>query len=367
MCRVQEICCKESGRPASSTTRRSSQFSESVPSDRRGFGRTTIFENGQKVWICLFTCAVYRCVHLELVTALSTEAFLLALERFISRRGRPTTLYSDNGTNFVGAANLFKGMDWKRIVKETGNRRIQWKFNPPTASWWGGWWERLVRNVKDLLKRMLGSRRLDYDQLQSCVCSVEAVVNGRPLTYVTENGGDLVPLTPAMFLQEIKSSAFPEAELLSGDELRKKSRGIVVLREELRSRFRKEYLSLLVQKSSERKLEDLRVGDVVLVGADGKKRLDWPMAKIVEFLPGKDGKVRLARVKTLNGIGIRPLQRLYPLEVSSEVEAETLKPEVKVRAVQEALKTTTELEPVQRTRQGREVKKPVRFGSVSFM
>ncbi|XP_021959323.1 uncharacterized protein LOC110855215 [Folsomia candida] len=315
----------------------------------------------------VFQVTVYRCVHLELVTALSTEAFLLALERFISRRGRPTTLYSDNGTNFVGAANLFKGMDWKRIVKETGNRRIQWKFNPPTASWWGGWWERLVRNVKDLLKRMLGSRRLDYDQLQSCVCSVEAVVNGRPLTYVTENGGDLVPLTPAMFLQEIKSSAFPEAELLSGDELRKKSRGIVVLREELRSRFRKEYLSLLVQKSSERKLEDLRVGDVVLVGADGKKRLDWPMAKIVEFLPGKDGKVRLARVKTLNGIGIRPLQRLYPLEVSSEVEAETLKPEVKVRAVQEALKTTTELEPVQRTRQGREVKKPVRFGSVSFM
>lgn len=324
-------------------------------------------QDGSKVWICLFTCAVYRCVHFELVTALSTAAFLLALERFISRRGRPATIYSDNGTNFVGAANMFKTMDWERIVRETGSRRIQWKFNPPTASWWGGWWERLVRNMKDLLKRMLGTRRLNYDQLQSCVCSVEAVVNQRPLTYVTERGDDLVPLTPAMFLQEIQNNDFPEAELLSGDDLRKKARGLKILREELRERFRKEYLSILVQRGSERKLDNLQVGDVVLIGADGKKRLDWPMGRIMEFLPGKDGKVRLARVKTASSTVLRPLQRLYPLEVSSELEVESFLPRVNERVVQEAQKTAEKVEVIKTTRRGREVKKPVRFGSVSFV
>ncbi|GFX89471.1 integrase catalytic domain-containing protein [Trichonephila clavipes] len=91
-------------------------------------------KTGEKVWITLFTCAVYRALHLELVNALSSDAFLLALRRFIARRGRPRIIYCDNGTNFRGAFNDL----------------------PPTAAWWGGWWERLVRIIKKLLRRSLG-------------------------------------------------------------------------------------------------------------------------------------------------------------------------------------------------------------------
>ncbi|GFX69663.1 integrase catalytic domain-containing protein [Trichonephila clavipes] len=113
--------------------------------------------NGEKVWVVLYTCAVYRAVHLELVTALSTNNFLLSLRRFIARRGRPSVVYTDNGTNFRGAVREFKNLDWIKIERETGIQRIKWKFNPPTAAWQGGWWERLIRVLKDLLKRTLGN------------------------------------------------------------------------------------------------------------------------------------------------------------------------------------------------------------------
>jgi hypothetical protein len=67
--------------------------------------------NGEKVWIVLYTCAVYRCVVWDLIRSLDTVTFVQSLERFVADHGRPTTLYSDNGTNFVGARNLFDTLD----------------------------------------------------------------------------------------------------------------------------------------------------------------------------------------------------------------------------------------------------------------
>ena len=92
----------------------------------------------QKAWICLFTCAVYRAVHIELVSSLSTQEFLASLRRFMGRRGRPSIMYSDNGLNFVGADNAFKQLNWEYIAKYSAAKHIDWHFNPPTASWWGG-------------------------------------------------------------------------------------------------------------------------------------------------------------------------------------------------------------------------------------
>ncbi|XP_021967506.1 uncharacterized protein LOC110862595 [Folsomia candida] len=167
--------------------------------------------DGKKAWIVLYTCAVYRGIHLDVVTAISTEAFLESLERFINQYGRPNTVYSDNGTNFVGAVNLFKKVDWNKVAETSNVKKIQWIFNPPTAAWWGGWWERMVRSVKDLLKRMLGRAKLNYDQLRTCLSSVAAVINDRPLTTTTEDHEDLIPLTPAMFFKGVSKSEFPES------------------------------------------------------------------------------------------------------------------------------------------------------------
>ncbi|GBN09257.1 hypothetical protein AVEN_18574-1 [Araneus ventricosus] len=98
----------------------------------------------QKAWVLLFTCAVYRAVHLELIASLSTEAFLLGFRRFVAKHRRCSTIYCDNGTNFVGAANLLHGLDWNKIIRPVAVNTINCKFNPPTAAWWRGWLERLI-------------------------------------------------------------------------------------------------------------------------------------------------------------------------------------------------------------------------------
>lgn len=322
--------------------------------------------DGSKVWIVLFTCAVYRAVHLELVAACSTEAFILALSRFISRRGRPTTIYSDNGTNFVGTDNIFKKLDWKKIESTASVQKIQWIMNPPSSPWWGGFWERLVRSVKDLLKRMLGKSRVNLEQLSTCICEVESVINARPLTYVTEDNDDLIPLTPSIFMQSQTRAEFPELREVDQGALITEYKAMQILRRELRERFRKEYLGLLVQRGNERKSRyQLEEGDIVLVGCDNRKRLDWPMGRIVELIYGRDGVRRVAKVKTTTGILTRPVQRLFPLEISSarDVEDNEIVVKIPIKQQQQDPRVTKPIttDDTFQTKSGRTVKKPIRY------
>jgi len=267
----------------------------------------------KKVWIVLFTCAIYRCVHLELIESLSTEEFIEALSNFISRRGRPSVIHSDNGTNFVGTENAFRKLDWNKILEHSSIERMKWKFNPPSAAWWGGYWERLIGTVKNLLRRMLGNEKLTFRALSNILIKVEAVINGRPLTTVTEDPEDLVPLTPAMFLHEIPTSVTDDLDACGFQKVYEDRKKLI---DEFKMRFRKEYLALLVQKGKGSSI-NFQEGDVVLVGSDNRKRWEWPMAKVLELIPGKDGHVRVVKLKTSGGILTRPVQRIFPLEVSA--------------------------------------------------
>ncbi|XP_054715419.1 uncharacterized protein LOC129224899 [Uloborus diversus] len=162
--------------------------------------------SGEKAWVILFTCAVYRAVHFELVKSMSTESFILALRRFVARRGRIVVLYTDNGLSFVGTNNVLWTLDWNKISSYSTTRQISWKFVPPTAAWWGGWWERMVGMLKDLLRRMLGKSSVNYEELSTILCDCEAVINSRPLTYILSSPDQLMPLPPAMFLVSDKVS-----------------------------------------------------------------------------------------------------------------------------------------------------------------
>ncbi len=307
--------------------------------------------DGQKAWVVLYTCAVYRAVYLDVVTTLSTEGFLRSLERFISYYGRPNTVYSDNGTNFVGAVNLFKTVDWEEVRKECDVRQIQWIFNPPTAAWWGGFWERLVRSVKDLLKRILRRSKLSLDELRTCLAGVAATINDRPLTIITEDSEDLIPLTPAMFIRPLMLGHFPE--LGNMDHLQKSYARMKEVQLQLQNRFRKEYLALLVTKTGKKQQSVIAEGDVVLVGADNRKRFEWPLGVVTELIKGKDGKVRVAKVKTANGSLTRPLQRLFPLEISQD-------PKLPNQNIERPEQPVVEAE--QYTRSGRSSRRPVRYG-----
>lgn len=280
-------------------------------------------KDGQKAWICLFTCAVVRAIHLELVQSLSTEDFLMALRRFIARRGRPVRIYSDQGTNFIGCANLFQKIEWDAVIKYCNLKRISWKFNPPTAAWWGGWWERLIGITKRLLRRVIKKSVLTYQEMETVLCDCESVVNSRPLTYISEGDSEPTSITPSLFIQDIRESGMPELEVIECTDLRKKLQHRAKVKQDFRERFRSEYLGLLQSRTKNVKNRDIKIGDIVMIGNDNSKRMDWPMGRVIGAFPGKDGKTRLVRVKTATGECMRPVQRLYPL-LENDVEIKCL-------------------------------------------
>ncbi|GFS50859.1 transposable element Tcb1 transposase [Trichonephila clavipes] len=256
-------------------------------------------------------------VHFELITSLSTAAFLQSLRRFISRRGRPTIIYSDNGTNFVGSNSALNSIDWDVVISKANIQKIKnGKFNPPSAAWWGGFWERMIQMLKQILRKILGRASLYYEELNTVLCECEHVINSRPLTYISEDVNDLSPLTPAMFLQEIETSDVTDIDCLDHQEINKRIRHVQFIREQLRKRFRIEYLGQLREQTQHhRKLRPLTVGEVVVVENSLKNRTLWSLARVIQLIPGKDGHVRVARVKTETGEMVRPEQRLYNLEL----------------------------------------------------
>ena len=146
----------------------------------------------KKLYVLLFTCAVTRAVHLELVDSMSLADTMLALRRFFARRGLPTILYSDNAKSFIAAQG--------KLISDFGPLAPRWKFIVPRSPWWGGWWERLVKSVKSSLRKSLGSKSLTRSELETVLHEVEACLNSRPLTFVGDEVDSEVPLTPAHFL-----------------------------------------------------------------------------------------------------------------------------------------------------------------------
>lgn len=298
-----------------------------------------LLKTGKKIWMVLFTCAVYRAVYLDIISSLSTRAFIQSMERFIQKYRRPSIVYSDNGTNFHGAVNLFRKLNWELIQREEGISQIVWKFNP-IAAWWGGWWERLIRSAKDLLRRTVGQSTLNRRELEKLVSSVADVMNSRPLTYISDDPMDLEPLTPSLFLRPLGSAQFPEAELVTADNLRCRYNYLSTLKDEVQQRWRKEYVAFLISRP-QKPTRNLKVGELVVLRNE-KKRNEWPLARIVELIPGKDGISRIAKVKTKDGEFLRPVQKLHPLEMEESGELTGEKAAV-------------------RTRSGRAVKTPQRF------
>lgn len=171
------------------------------------------------MYIVLFTCSVTRAVHLELVSDMSSAAFLLAFRRFIARRGLPRTIYSDNALTFKRTSRELQKI-WK-VLQEDGfqdfiaNQRIRWKFIVQAAPWWGGWWERLIGTVKTALRKVLGRSCLSSEELSTILTEVEAVLNSRPLTYSDNDPSEPTAITPAHFLVGHQLTTLPEVTTMS--------------------------------------------------------------------------------------------------------------------------------------------------------
>ena len=295
-----------------------------------------------KAYVCLFTCATVRAVHFELCRGLDAFNFFSAFRKFIARRGIPSKLISDNAQVFARASRELKCLNKflgnikadKEINGFLVSHNIEWQFNIPRAPWWGGFFERLMRNLKMSLKKCIGRNRVSYHVFECFLLESEAVINSRPLTYVESADDAKKPLTPADFLLGRRITALPTPNDLRLADPNIPAEGLVRLHELNKrhlsgfwNRWRKEYLLSLREhhmscKRNNMYCNQVHVGDIVIVGDDQMPRLMWKMGRIIEVLPSRDGRIRAVKLQTTTPRGAkteltRPINKLYPLEIGT--------------------------------------------------
>ena len=274
----------------------------------------------EKRYGCLFTCLVTRAVHLEVARSLETDSFINALRKFVARRGPPSDIYSDNGSNFVGADRELKQslQEWNQsqIADFLSQKEIQWHFNPRAAPHFGGIWERLVQSCKKALKVVLHGQVVTDEVLETAFAETEALVNTRPLTEVSSSSSDLEAITPNHFLISRANPVLP-CVIFADKEIssKKRWRQTQVIINQVWVRWLREYLSTLIaRKKWNQSTHNVKVGDLVLVVDEKTQRGDWPLARVMKIFPGKDDTVCVCEVKTKAGVYKKPVARLALLE-----------------------------------------------------
>ncbi|XP_062704617.1 uncharacterized protein LOC134286930 [Aedes albopictus] len=282
----------------------------------------TIGRRTEKRWIALFTCMVTRAVHLEVAFGLTTQSCLMAIHRFIGRRGWPVEFFSDNGTNLRGTSKevveSVQGIS-DDCADQLTNTRTKWTFNPPAAPYMGGVWERLVRSVKEALTALDDGRRLTDEILQMAIVEAQDIINSRPLTYVSQQFGEAEALTPNDFLRGVP----PNQPCVTGlppqpvEALRDAFQRSQQLASVIWERWIKEYVPSLNQRTKwfgESKL--LRVGEIVYV-VEGAYRKCCVRGVIEGVIASGDGRIRQAWVRTSTGRYKRAAVKLARMEIDS--------------------------------------------------
>lgn len=249
--------------------------------------RNTKFIKG---YICLFVCFSTKAVHLELVTELTTNAFLATLRRFISRRGKPHTIYSDNGTNFVGAKRklnefeqFFASSNTKNdIITSLAGDGITWHFSPPYSPHFGGLWEAGIKSTKSHLKRVIGNASLCFEDFYTVLTQIEAILNSRPISPLSNDPNDLNPLTPGHFLIGKSLTSIPEPNITHIQETKlNRFQRLQHLVQHFWNRWNKEYVSELQTRTKWKQhfQEALTIGSLVLLREENQSPLRWKVVK----------------------------------------------------------------------------------------
>lgn len=279
----------------------------------------------QKCWIAIFVCLKTRAVHIEIVLGLTSIAFIACYERFIARRGRCIKLFSDNGTTFTGTdKELRKAIEhWSGqfMLDHLNSKGTEWHFMSPAAPHQGGIYEAAVKSMKFHLKRIVGQKVLPYEQFNTLLTQVEAILNSRPLNPLSDDPKDIQALTPGHFLVgEPLITPLPFAI-----DPKPASYGVKLWRDRQRmvghfwNRWQTEYLSTLQERKKwRREKENIKIGQLVVLKSENFPPTCWALGRICELLPSKDGLVRNVMVETANNKLKRPVQKLCVLPIEPE-------------------------------------------------
>lgn len=232
---------------------------------------------------------------------MDTDSFLLALRRFISRRGKPYEILCDRGTNFRGGERELKesleDLD-PSLRQQLANQSITFKFNPPLSPHFGGAWEREVRSVKASLQVVLRDQVVSEEVLSTVLLEVEGILNSKPLGYSSSDLANPDPVTPNLLLMGRHDASLPQAAYGSNELLgHRRWRHSQVLADRFWSQFTHQYLPDRQRRQKWRTpTVDLVADQVVIVVDPQLPRVLWPIGKVVKVHLSDDGTVRSADV-----------------------------------------------------------------------
>ncbi|XP_070141605.1 uncharacterized protein [Drosophila kikkawai] len=288
-----------------------------APFDIKNYtGRACLITKG---YVLVFVCFSTKAIHLEPTSDLTTEKFLAAFGRFVSRRGCSRQVQSDNGKTFVGAAAQLS-RDFLHALKEavTGaysHHQLLWQFIPPGAPHMGGLWEAGVKNFKTLFYKSTVTRKYTFEELATLLARIEACLNSRPLAPMCEDPADLLALTPGHFLVGGPLLAVVEPEIKGvTTSIINRWQHLKALHQQFRLRWKEEYLKELHKRNKWRApARDLQFGDMVVVKEDNLPSNEWRLGRIDAVFPGADGHVRVVDIRTARGLIKRPIAKLVLL------------------------------------------------------
>ena len=185
----------------------------------------------------------------------------------------------------------------------------------------GGQFERMVGIFKQAFSKSVGNGTLTWAELQDVLLDVEVALNNRPLSYVEEDL-QLPLLTPNMLQFGCPNLLpDPEAHHQENPDLRKRARYLARCKDVTRKRWSAEYLRGLRErhnmKHNKRQLS-VTSGDVIIIKGDEKNRGQWRLGIVDELFPGSDGVIRAVKLRAGKSYLERPIQHLYPLELSCD-------------------------------------------------
>lgn len=284
-----------------------------------------------KAYVALFVCFVTKAIHLELTMDLTTTSFLEAFKRFISRRGFPTAIFSDNSKTFTGAStNLTDFQNWLLKVRldpavsdYLAKHKVSWQFIPPNSPHHGGLWERAVQSFKHHFRKLAKTNLLHVDHVSTWLTQIEAVLNSRPLVPLSSSPNDFEALTPGHFLIGRALTAYPSVETpcikAASTSLVQRFTNFNTLLCQFWSRWQREYLQHLQSASKwytpNGKIEE---GALVIIKDRFQPPLFWRLARVLKLHPGPDGAVRVVTLRTPKSELIRTINEICVLPVDQD-------------------------------------------------
>ncbi|XP_067274307.1 uncharacterized protein [Pseudorasbora parva] len=272
----------------------------------------------EKRWGIIFKCMTSRAVHIDLLSSMDSDSFLMALRRFIARRGKPSEILSDQGTNFKGGEKelreAFAALQ-PELQAQLASQQIEFTLNPPSAPHFGGCWEREIRSLKTALQVTLGAQTVTEEVLRTVLIEIEGILNAKPIGYTSSDIADPDPVTPNILLMGRRDASLPQVTYQDSEILSKRRwRHSQLLADHFWRQFICNYLpSLQTRQKWMSEKENLQVGETVMIVDQQLPRALWPVGRITQVYPGKDNRVRSAEIKVKDRTYLRPAIKIISL------------------------------------------------------